>query len=634
MLYAPVSPSATTIQVLSNPVAALSWPAAPYTLLLDWGTANAEVVLVTAVTGSGPYTLTVTRGVDGTTAQAHAITPYDNVFHGVSAQDFAEYQAHATATGQVTSPSGTTVGVHGIGAGSGVVGLTETQTLSNKTFTSAAFTQYTGDATTGTISSWNSQRTYHSVTLSGNVTVGSADGQQANGQVIMWEFRQAASGGPYAVTFGSQFTLSEPFRMNATASAVCAIAFRWGSDGTWRETWRSAPSGAVVTPQVFGAKGDGSTDDTAAFQAMINYVTGSAAPASNTRSPLVRCFVPPATYKVTSDINVLSVQGLDFRGGGAFSTIFKASGAGFTRAVLNIDGARSCVFEGFSVQGDGTESVPSAVRLDWTTAAARSTSSNVFRDVCILNCKYVTGFDLSGNGSRQVDGTKFYNCQASGGQSLGSWSGSGNWQVGFQFGNGTFGNNYNHVLYGCEASLNNQGVNCNASGFAMFGGQPFGNGTDFVVVQGAQCTIDSVQSQNCGMFLSAPSGSVVSIPVGIRDCLVKTVFLQSSRHLVDIAGGSWKFENFCASNVQVGNNGTYVSGLITITGAASSRWTTVTLENVLMQGTKLTCIVPQNNTTQVLVKNYTNYTVATASTTFASGDLVSAFSGTSWTNLA
>jgi hypothetical protein len=115
------STSATTFTIPSSP-ASLGWPSSvPYTVLVDWGTLSAEAMTVTASSGSGPYTLTVTRGVDGTTAATHAVTTYSNVFHGVSAQDFAEPQAHMAATS----------GVHGL-TGS-VVGTSDAQTLTNKT---------------------------------------------------------------------------------------------------------------------------------------------------------------------------------------------------------------------------------------------------------------------------------------------------------------------------------------------------------------------------------------------------------------------------------------------------------------------------------------------------------------------
>ena len=61
----------------------------PWTAILDADTASEEVVTVTGVSGT---TLTVTRGVDGTSAVSHAAGA---VFrHGVSARDFDEANDH------------------------------------------------------------------------------------------------------------------------------------------------------------------------------------------------------------------------------------------------------------------------------------------------------------------------------------------------------------------------------------------------------------------------------------------------------------------------------------------------------------------------------------------------------------
>lgn len=77
----------------------------PYTLILDEGTASEEAMTVTA--GSGT-TLTVTRGVDGTTGVTHSSGA--SVIHGVTARDYREPQEHiADATLHLTSSEKTAV---------------------------------------------------------------------------------------------------------------------------------------------------------------------------------------------------------------------------------------------------------------------------------------------------------------------------------------------------------------------------------------------------------------------------------------------------------------------------------------------------------------------------------------------
>lgn len=97
----------------------------PYTLILDYLAANAEVVNVTAGVGT---TLTVTRGQDGTTAVPHATNAV--VAHGVVARDLSEPQAHIVVA---VAHMAASTNVHGLTGGASVVGTTGTQTLSGKT---------------------------------------------------------------------------------------------------------------------------------------------------------------------------------------------------------------------------------------------------------------------------------------------------------------------------------------------------------------------------------------------------------------------------------------------------------------------------------------------------------------------
>jgi len=82
------------------PVTAVSgWPSSfPYTLLIDKDTVNEEIVSVTGRTGT---TLTVTRGVDGSSGVAHSAGA--NVQHGVSARDFNEPNDFINTAGSVTT---------------------------------------------------------------------------------------------------------------------------------------------------------------------------------------------------------------------------------------------------------------------------------------------------------------------------------------------------------------------------------------------------------------------------------------------------------------------------------------------------------------------------------------------------
>lgn len=119
-LAASCTNSSTSITVTSATGFPIQYP---YTLILDRGQATEEGVSVTAAAGA---VLTVTRGIDGTTAFAHSLGAV--VEHGILAQDIREANAHVNATS----------GVHG-GAGA-VVDTVGAQVLTNKDLSSATNT--------------------------------------------------------------------------------------------------------------------------------------------------------------------------------------------------------------------------------------------------------------------------------------------------------------------------------------------------------------------------------------------------------------------------------------------------------------------------------------------------------------
>lgn len=106
-LSSAINNTTTTVGV----TAVSGWPTSfPYTLIIDQDTVNEEIVEVTNRSGT---TLTVTRGVDGTSAVAHDSGATVN--HGVSARDFNEPNLHVntpvehieivTSTTRPSSPS-------------------------------------------------------------------------------------------------------------------------------------------------------------------------------------------------------------------------------------------------------------------------------------------------------------------------------------------------------------------------------------------------------------------------------------------------------------------------------------------------------------------------------------------------
>ena len=122
-----------------------------FTVVIDPDTALEEIVDVTAVSTN---TLTVTRGIDGSTGQAHSAGAV--VRHMAIGRDYREANTHIEAT-------------TGHGATGAVVGTTNTQTLTNKTI-SAADNTLTGVVTlTGTQTLTNKTLTSPTITGTGAI---------------------------------------------------------------------------------------------------------------------------------------------------------------------------------------------------------------------------------------------------------------------------------------------------------------------------------------------------------------------------------------------------------------------------------------------------------------------------------
>jgi hypothetical protein len=390
-----------------------------------------------------------------------------------------------------------------------------------------------------------------------------------------------------------------------------------------------------VTDPAFMADPTGATDSTSAIQAAFDCATGTADPATNSRVAAAPVYIPPGYYKITRDLLARSVVGFRLMCANAGQTVLIASGNGFTQAPLVIDGSLDAIVEGLAIQGDGTEMagssiLPNGIRLDGTSAAARTTSGNLFRDIRIRALKASKLFSCEGTGTRQLDGTTMHNVVVTGTQTAGAWSASGPSQVGFAFGNGSWGNNYNHVQTACSAAACNVGWNVNVSSLALTGAQPASNGTDFVITPSAQTTISNVQSQNCGTFLSGAAAFSPSLASFSGVSIVTFVPSLSNNLMISINGSIWEFNNISMTNILRGSS--WVGGTISVNGTTPSRPCIASFKNLAVNNSKLTAFASLSNA-RVNVSNFANYNVATG--VYAapvSGDQVSAYNG-SWSNV-
>lgn len=163
-LSSPIALASDTTMTVDN---ASGFPTQfPYTLIVEPNTALEEVVDVTAAVGN---VLTIVRGVDSTTASAHASG--SAVWHGVSARDPREANAHVNAT----------TGVHG-GVGS-VVDTDSAQTIIGaKNFTGGLTTPNGAVVTVAGTQTVTGAKTFDTLsTTAGGAVVGTGDVQTITG---------------------------------------------------------------------------------------------------------------------------------------------------------------------------------------------------------------------------------------------------------------------------------------------------------------------------------------------------------------------------------------------------------------------------------------------------------------------
>ena len=143
-----ITAGATSMTVVSGTtlLGGQSIPASTtFTLVIDPDTALEEIVDATAVSTN---TFTITRAIDGSSAQAHSAGAV--VRHMAIGRDYRDANLHAEASASYNDGAGNAHTMHGIGSAEGdVVGTDKAQTLTNKTLTAPTISNPTITGTSG-----------------------------------------------------------------------------------------------------------------------------------------------------------------------------------------------------------------------------------------------------------------------------------------------------------------------------------------------------------------------------------------------------------------------------------------------------------------------------------------------------
>jgi hypothetical protein len=191
-----INASVTSITVAN----AGSFPSStPFAVVVEKGTANAEICLVTAVVGN---VLTVTRGYNSTTAVSHGTGVA--IVSGVIALDLDDASAHVAATGDV----------HGVTGA--LVGATQVQTLTNKTLTSPTIS---GPTVTGTLAGAN-ETLSGTLGVTGTTTLGTVNTGAVSASTVTASGAVTANGAGTGLAVTNNATVGGTLAVTSTVTGV------------------------------------------------------------------------------------------------------------------------------------------------------------------------------------------------------------------------------------------------------------------------------------------------------------------------------------------------------------------------------------------------------------------------------
>lgn len=231
-------------------------------------------------------------------------------------------------------------------------------------------------------------------------------------------------------------------------------------------------------PDFGGVDLTGATVADAPIAAAIEHVLGTANPATATRTAQSPLSFPKGVFKVASPVTAQSALGFALQGAGKEQTVFKPVGT--LASVIDLNGVSRSKVGGFSIAGDGTESITDAI-ICRHNGVNRTTNYSTLHDIAISSAtRRVTGIRIGEDGDNtQNDSWKLDDLDI-----IGSWSSGEStwWQRGISLGGGTFGNNLDHKGYDLNVTSNAHNFHIDACQFALFGFETGQGEADFYVI--------------------------------------------------------------------------------------------------------------------------------------------------------
>jgi hypothetical protein len=305
-----------------------------FTIVIDPDTAIEEIVDVTAVSTN---TLTITRGIDGASGQAHSAGAV--VRHMAIGRDYREANQHIE---NVTTAHGLTV--------ADVITTTNTKTLTNKTLTSP--TVNTPTITGGTVAN---------ATITG-LSNPSAGGDAANKTYVDSILGSATAASTSATSAAASATAAATSAASAvtsaTSSATSATAAATSATSAATSATASAASALAATTSATSA----STQATAAATSATSAATSATASATSATSAAAS-----ATAAATSATSAASSA---TSAASSLSSVTGLTGSGLVRDMGSITDADTTTTSYINISSYATAAATSA-----TSAATSATSS-------------------------------------------------------------------------------------------------------------------------------------------------------------------------------------------------------------------------------------------------------------------
>ena len=308
----------------------------------------------------------------------------------------------------------------------------------------------------------------------------------------------------------------------------------------------------VVSYAPAGTARDGAVDWTAYIQATIDAATGNADPATISRIPKAAVYIPAGIYKITAPIVIRSVQGFHLFGDGPWLTRLSIANNLDLDSLLELDGVAWGVFENFSLESSAAGRADKMLHLHWSAAAARSTTSNTFRNI-VVSGRFRTAFAVgvvAGELGIQVDQSTFSDCIV-----IGQWDDGEitDWQNAWEVGNDTHGNNVDHVLFAPGWTHVRYGIYVDASSVMAYGVHGGWAEVHFYVLgTGGPFVVDGMRMESGRRLLYVSSGASVA-RVSLSNIDYTADYLNADGRWVYFSvGGSLRLTNITLMYAPVG----------------------------------------------------------------------------------